>query len=116
MTVNNFSIEVQIPDQMWQNFINSLKTDPEMQERYGIMPDVELATIKHKINIIFRQELGRQIKEELKYYCCNDEDTDIAFVSFAYQNAELLCLLIKRGSYLTKTSNCAKKTLEDIDK
>lgn len=102
VTVSNYSIELKITDNMWENFLNKINSNNNEEST--------------NINKLFIEELKNQIDYCLSIYKCgDDDDLDVAAINLAFKNNSLINLLAKRGHMLTIERNVTKKCMLKMD-
>ena len=67
--------------------------------------------------MVFEHELKQEFLRELNKHSSNEYDEQIfSAIFFAYKNADIIKLLIKRGNLMTKSESNVSESLRAIDK
>lgn len=75
---------------MWDNFKSQIFEDEELLSEYGISNDAKLEDIKHVIGVLFEKKFLEELDHEMWYYKCEFCNHNIASISFAYKNAQII--------------------------
>lgn len=80
VTASNFTVELTITNEMWQNFKNDFSNEFKADSTRDTKSNFHL----HDLTKLFKQKLIKEMVEELSLYKCETDDISIACVQFAH--------------------------------
>jgi hypothetical protein len=99
---------------MWANFLEKIMTNKKLLNKYGLGDNKQLFEIYPSICILFSNELREMLKAKIDSLQLETENTNIASVSFAYNNSRVIKLLTKKRNLIVNQSKMKKQVQIDM--